>query len=175
MAIRKVRLTEAELTRLIKNIVTETQSEMDTETTTRTDVVKALGAFFSKYKGKLRSDKEEIMSAVDEFKSEEMNERYLQESDDDEDEEMNDIHSRMSSFKEKSMIGGGFTAAALGFLGYIGNVMGWSETTITTKINEFTQTFGAGNYTGPITVAMVAAGLGIAFRGIANRYNRQNR
>ena len=29
MAIRKVRLTEAELTRLIKNIVTETQAEME--------------------------------------------------------------------------------------------------------------------------------------------------
>ena len=70
---------------------------------------------------------------------------------------------------------GGFTMAALGFLGYIGNVMGWSESTMTTKIHEFTEMLGAGNYTGPITVAMIVAGLGIAFRGIANKYNRENR
>ena len=170
MATRKVILTERELTSLIKRIIRETE-EMDSKKTTKQDMVDALGAFFSKHKSKLRSDKEDIMSAADDFKSEEMNERYLQEGDEDED----DIDSRKSSFKEKLMKRGGFTMAALGFLGYIGNVMGWSESTMTTKIHEFTEMLGAGNYTGPITVAMIVAGLGIAFRGIANKYNRENR
>jgi hypothetical protein len=170
MATRKVILTERELTSLIKRIIRETE-EMDSKKATKKDMVDALGAFFSKYKSKLRSDKEDIMSAADDFKSEEMNERYLQEGDEDED----DIDSRKSSFKEKLMKRGGFTMAALGFLGYIGNVMGWSESTMTTKIHEFTEMFGTGNYAGPITVAMIAAGLGIAFRGIANKYNRENR
>ena len=156
MATRKVILTERELTSLIKRIIRETE-EMDSKKTTKQDMVDALGAFFSKHKSKLRS--------------EEMNERYLQEGDEDED----DIDSRKSSFKEKLMKRGGFTMAALGFLGYIGNVMGWSESTMTTKIHEFTEMLGAGNYTGPITVAMIVAGLGIAFRGIANKYNRENR
>lgn len=174
MATRKVILTERELTNLIKKIVRETE-EMDSKMTTKKDVVDALGAFFSKYKSKLRSDKEDIMSAADDFKSEEMNERYLQEGDEDEDEDEDDIYSRKSSFKEKLMKIGGFTTAAIGFLGYIGNVMGWSESTMTSKIHEFTQTFGVGNYAGPITVAMIVAGLGMAFRGIANKYNRENR
>lgn len=172
MATRKVILTERELTSLIKRIIRETE-EMDSQMATKKDMVDTLGAFFSKHKRKLQHDKEDIMAAAEEFASEEMTESYLNEED--EDEEMNDIDSRKSSFKEKLMIGGGFTSAALGFLGYIGNVMGWSESTMTTKIHEFTEMFGTGNYAGPITVAMIAAGLGIAFRGIANRYNRINK
>lgn len=174
MAIRKIRLTEAQLTRLIGRIVEEAETELDTEKVTKRDMEKALGAFFSKYEDKLRDDKDEIMAAAREFKSEELNEKYLQESDDYEDD-MNDINSRKSSFGEKLMIGGGFTTAALGFLGFIGNIMGWSESKLTTKIHEFTEMFGAGNYMGPITVGMIATGLGIAFRGITKRYDRIGR
>jgi hypothetical protein len=171
MATRKVILTERELTNLIKRIVRETE-EMDSKKATKSDVVDALGGFFSKYKSKLRSDKEDIMSVADDFKSEEMNERYLQEGDEDEDD---NINSRKSSFKEKLMKTGGFTMAALGLVGFIGRSMGWSEFETTTKIYEYIEQFGAGNYSGPITVAMIVAGLGIAFRGMVNKYNRENR
>lgn len=173
MAKRRIRLTESQLTRLIGRIVEESEKEMDSQKTTKKDVENALGAFFSKYEDMLRDDKDEIMAAAREFKSEEMDEKYLQESDDY--EEMDDIDSRKSSFREKLMIGGGFTTAALGFLGFIGNIMGWSESKLTTKIHEFTEMFGAGNYMGPITVGMIATGLGIAFRGITKRYDRIGR
>jgi len=170
MATRKVILTERELTSLIERIIKETE-EMDSHRATKKDMVQTLGAFFSKYKNKLRADKEDIMIAADEFEYEEMSEGYLHEGDEDEDE---DIDSRKSSFKYKMMQLGGFTTAALGFLGFIGRTMGWSEFETTTKINQFVEQFGTGNYAGPITVAMIVAGLGIAFRGMASRWHEKN-
>ncbi len=180
MATRKVILTERELTSLIRRIIQETE-EMDsskskkrrTKKATKTDVVDTLGDFFSKHKSKLRGDEEKIMMAAKKFASKEVSERYLQEGDEDEDD--NNIEDRKSSFRDKLMTRGGFTMAALGLVGVIGRSMGWSEFETTTKIFQFMEELGTGQYSGPITVAMIVAGLGMAIRGIANKYNRENR
>ena len=82
------------------------------------------------------------------------------------------LSDRMARFKEKAMMRGGLGMAAMGALGLAGESMGWSEHELTTKIHEFVESFGAGNYSGPITVAMIAAGLALAFRGRSKQYQR---
>ena len=93
----------------------------------------------------------------------EMTESYLNENKKD----------RFSSFKEKSMIGGGLATMITGMITALGEFTGWSESELTMKIHEFVEQFGAGPYSGPITVAMVFAGLVIAFKGISKRYDRK--
>jgi hypothetical protein len=43
------------------------------------------------------------------------------------------------------------------------------------KIHTFIEQAGAGNYTGPISVAMVAAGLALALKGMDVKYRRTNK
>jgi hypothetical protein len=54
----------------------------------------------------------------------------------------------------------------------LGEFTGWSESELTTKIHEFVEQFGAGPYSGPITMAMVFAGLVMALRGTIKRGER---
>lgn len=166
MATRKVILTERELTSLIKRIIRETK-EMENEggEMTKKEAIGAIADFFKqevlpelspmeKRKLKMKVDGGSAMS--------------LEEGDDDD----MDLNDRKSSFKEKLMMRGGGAMTAAGILGYIGSVMGWSEFETTTKIHEFVEQFGAGNYAGPITVAMIAAGLALAFKGRSEKFKR---
>lgn len=85
MAIRKVRLTEAELTRLIKNIVMETQSEMEEGwledkfkdvkrfTTGHGDMGEKMGAK-SKFKKDLKEIESEVLSDIEKFRYEDESE-----------------------------------------------------------------------------------------------------
>jgi hypothetical protein len=41
------------------------------------------------------------------------------------------------------------------------------------KIHDFVEQFGAGPYSGPITIAMVFAGLVLALRGASKMYDRK--
>ena len=70
------------------------------------------------------------------------------------------------------MIGGGISAAVTGMVGFASQVAGWSQTELVSKIHEFFQSFGYGEYTGPLTVAMIAAGLVVALKGYSDRANR---
>jgi hypothetical protein len=60
----------------------------------------------------------------------------------------------------------------MGLIGALGEITGWSEFETTRKIHDFVESFGAGNYSGPITMAMIAAGLALALKGRAMRYKR---
>jgi len=176
MAIRKVRLTEAELTRLIKNIVTETQMEMDMgmenegEEISKKEAVDLIADFFKQevLPELSMSQKQKLKTKTMMRPSRSLGERHLEE---DEDEDSN-ISNRRGNFRDQLMMKGGGAMAASGALGYVGSVMGWSEFETTTKIHEFIEMAGAGNYTGPITVAMIAAGLALSFKGMANKFNR---
>jgi len=88
-----------------------------------------------------------------------------------EDDEMSK-DDRRSDFREKLMMRGGGLMTGAGILGVIGRSMGWSEFETTSKIYEFIEQFGAGEYSGPITVAMIVAGLTMAFKGRADKYKR---
>ena len=182
MAIRKVRLTEAELTRLIKNIVTETQSEMEMdmgmenegEEISKKEAVDLIADFFKQeVLPELSSaQKHKLKMKVDGGSSRALGGRHLEEGDDDED---SNISNRRGNFRDQLMMKGGGAMAAAGLVGLIGSSMGWSEFETTTKIHEFIEMAGAGNYTGPITVAMIAAGLAISFKGKVNKFNRSGK
>ncbi len=174
MAARKVILTERELTSLIRKIIRETE-EKDTNKASKKDVESALAKFFKKevLPELSSSEKNKIMRKADMMEMKELEEMSLYEADE-EDEDSDDIKSRKANFKDKLMTRGGFTMAALGLVGVIGRSMGWSEYETTTKIFQFMEELGTGQYSGPITVAMIAAGLGMAIKGIANKYNREN-
>jgi hypothetical protein len=92
----------------------------------------------------------------------EMTEEYLNE----------DLRDRFKSFKEKAMIGGGLATMVTGMITSLGEFTGYSESELTMRIHDFVEGFGAGRYSGPITVAMVFAGITMALKGYADRGNR---
>lgn len=92
--------------------------------------------------------------------------------DEEEDEEMGNLHSRRANRREKGMIRGGLALSAASAVAAVSQFMGWSESETLSKIHDYVQEFGAGNYTGPITMAMVAAGLAIALKGADMRTRR---
>ena len=168
---RKIRLTESELTTLIKRMVEQAQDnmEMDMETNgeeemEKPEVVDLIADFFKKrVLPKLDPEEKDELKHITKKATPEMTESYLNE----------DKKDRFSSFKEKAMIGGGFGTMLTGMITALGEFTGWSESDLTMKIHEFVEQFGAGPYSGPITIAMVFAGLVIALRGISKRYDRK--
>ena len=92
----------------------------------------------------------------------EMTEEYLNE----------DLRDRFKSFKEKAMIGGGLATMVAGMITSLGEFTGYSEAELTMRIHDFVEKFGFGSYAGPITVAMVFAGLTLALKGYSDRHNR---
>lgn len=84
------------------------------------------------------------------------------------------LKDRMSNFKEKAMMGVGYAMTATGFVGIASQVTGWSESELMTGLHEYFQSFGFDQSTGPITVAMIAAGLALALKGYSDRGNRLN-
>ena len=166
---RKIRLTESELTTLIKRMVEQAQDNMDMETNgeeemEKPEVVDLIADFFKKrVLPKLDPEEKDELKHITKKATPEMTESYLNE----------DKKDRFSSFKEKAMIGGGFGTMLTGMITALGEFTGWSESDLTMKIHEFVEQFGAGPYSGPITIAMVFAGLVIALRGISKRYDRK--
>ncbi len=168
---RKIRLTENELTTLIKRMVEQSKEDMDMdmeydeeqEELSKTEAVDLIANFFkTKFLPKIDSeDKSELRDMASEL-GPEIKEHYLNE----------DLKSRFKNFKEKSMIGGGLSTAVTGLVGFASQIAGWSETELMTKIHDYFQYFGYGQYTGPLTVAMIAAGLVVALKGYSDRANR---
>lgn len=172
---RTIRLTESEFHNLVRRLVIEAQEEMmDTEIELNTDeegedlskgdVVNLISKFFKKEVLPDLDPEEtaELKSELGEEGMAHLSEMYINEN----------LGDRISNFKEKAVMRGGLGVAAMGAIGALGEITGWSEHEMTTKIHDFVQSFGAGNYSGPITLAMVAAGLAMALKGRAMRYNR---
>ena len=170
---RKIRLTESELTTLIKRMVEQAKDNMDMDMDMETngeeemekpEVVDLIADFFKKrVLPKLDPEEKDELKHITKKATPEMTESYLNE----------DKKDRFSSFKEKAMIGGGFGTMLTGMITALGEFTGWSESDLTMKIHEFVEQFGAGPYSGPITIAMVFAGLVIALRGLSKRYDRK--
>ena len=177
---KKIRLTESEFHSLIRKIVKETQREMgemdyedmeiedmdveEGEELSKGDVVDLIAQFFRNEVLPELSPEEkfEIKKELGQEGISQLSEMFLNEN----------LSDRIAKFKEKAMMRGGLGLAAMGALGLAGESMGWSEHELTTKIHEFVESFGFGNYSGPITVAMIAAGLALAFRGRSKKYER---
>ena len=174
---RKIRLTESELTTLIKRMVEQAQEDMgmeyneeddmeygeEQEKMSKSEAVDLIADFFkTELLPNISSeDKSELKHMAREV-GPEINEHYLNE----------DLKSRFKNFKEKTMIGGGISAAVTGIVGFASQIAGWSQTELMTKLHDFFQSFGYAEMTGPLTVAMIAAGLVAALKGYSDRANR---
>jgi hypothetical protein len=174
---RKIRLTESELTTLIKRMVEQAQEDMgmeyneeddmeygeEQEEMSKSEAVDLIADFFkTELLPNISSeDKSELKHMAREV-GPEINEHYLNE----------DLKSRFKNFKEKTMIGGGISAAVTGMVGFASQVAGWSQTELMSKLHDFFQSFGYAEMTGPLTVAMIAAGLVAALKGYSDRANR---
>lgn len=162
-----VRLTESDLTDLIKRIVEESENDMESteeqeEKLSKKEAVDLIADFFKKRVLRKMDDEE-----IEELKQK-TSPKGLQEED-------KDSKSRMSNFKEKMMIRGGLGVAAAGVIATLGEFTGWSESAILSKIHSFIEHAGVGNYAGPISMAMVAAGLALALKGVDVKYRRTNK
>lgn len=174
MAIKKIRLTESELTRLIKRIVEDAENDMgmgfndeDESDMTKQDAIKLIADFFE----------EEVLPELTPREKRELKNRTNNSHSKGihEEEEDTNLRGRMSNFKNKMMVRGGLGMAATGAIAALGEFTGWSEAEILVKIHEFVESAGAGTYSGPISVAMVAAGLALALKGKDMEYRRSNR
>jgi len=182
---RKIRLTESELTTLIKRMVEQAQDDMgmkhmgghgmeymedddmgyedEEEELSKPEVVDIIADFFkSEVLPELAPEERSELKHMARKATPEMTEAYLNE----------DLKDRFSSFKEKAMIGGGLGTMVTGMITALGEFTGWSQYELTSKIHQFVEQFGAGSYSGPITVAMVFAGIALALKGYSDRSNR---
>ena len=196
MAKRIVRLTETDLRRIVKRVIKEDMCGMD-------DVNPTYGNLnLSKYSNDDLNDleggelsKSEVVDLISDFFKEEilpeltpeesrmlerkvnepnsgrMSERRIRENED----MPRGMGGRNAAFGEKAMMGGGAGLALSGAITALGSITGWSEFELTTKIHDFVEMAGAGNYSGPISLAMVAAGLALAFKGRSIQYGRTGR
>ena len=170
---RKIRLTESEFHSLIKRIIIETQNEMGMESDDqemdnesdyskmdKSEVVNTIADFFKKKLRRLDDEQiEDLEDIVSDQEVEGLTEMFLRE----------DISDRMKSFKEKAMMRGGLGMMGAGALGMISQAMGYTDAgELMTKIHDIVQSMGGG----PVSTAMVFAGLLLALKGRVDRDTR---
>lgn len=176
MAIKRIRLTESQLTSLIKRIVEDTENDMgmemgmdfndeDDSDMTPQGAIRKIAEFL----------KDEVLS---DLSPREINtlERKVEKSENNVSEniyeEDEDLSSRRASRREKMMMRGGLGMSATGAVLSLGEFMGYSESQITSMLHDLNSMAGLERYTGPVTVAMVFAGLALALKGLDSRYRR---
>ena len=178
MAIKKIRLTESELTRLVSRLVEEAEEKMMNDTEfdfdemddemddelTKQDAIAKIAEFLKsevlpdlspRQMNKLKDKVEDAETVTENI--------Y-------EDEE--DLSSRKASRREKMLMRGGLGMAAVGAVAALGEFMGYSEFETTSMIHDINHMAGLERYTGPVTVAMVFAGLAMALYGLDKRVRR---
>lgn len=177
MATRTIRLTESELTRLIKRIVEDTESEIDdleNESSdgemTKKEAIQKIADFLDSELTKRQKDK--LEDKINDKKMDESRrrrfERSLREGD-------KDLSSRRGNFKDNLKIAGGIGMAATGAVAALGNIMGYAGQELTAMLHDITQQAGLEQYTGPVTYAMVAAGIALLLKGASDKYDRTQR
>ena len=139
--------------------------DMSNDDMSKDEMIKKIAEFLkSNVLADITTKEESILKQLASSVAPEINENYLNEG----------LRDRMSKFKERAMIGGGLSTLAIGFVGFVSQVTGWSQSEIMSGLHEYFQSFGQGQNTGPITVAMIAAGLALALKGYSDRGNRLN-
>jgi hypothetical protein len=178
MAIKKIRLTESELTRLVRRLVEESEEkimndtefdfdnmddEMDDELT-KQDAIAKIAEFL---KSEVLPDlsPRQMNKLKDKVEDAETVTENIYEDDE-------DLSSRKASRREKMLMRGGLGMAAVGAVAALGEFMGYSEFETTAMIHDINHMAGLERYTGPVTVAMVFAGLAMALYGLDKRVRR---
>ena len=170
---RKIRLTESAFHSLIRRLVIETKEKMDDEDSDHEDMdnesdyskmskEKAIKKIADYLKSELtKNEEQKLKNKLDESR------RYGRRLYEDEDK---DLSSRRSGSLGKSIKRGGLALSATGAVAALGSIMGYSEGKLTSLIHDITASAGLGNYTGPVTYAMIAAGLAMALYGRSMEY-----
>ena len=180
MAIKEIRLTESELTKLIKIMVKEVKDDMETkfndedessnDKMTKKEAIEKIADFLDSELTKRQ--KEKLEDKINDKKMEESRsiryERSLREGD-------KNLSSRRGNFKDNLKIAGGIGIAATGAVAALGNIMGYAGQDLTAMIHDITQQAGLEQYTGPVTYGMVAAGIALLFKGLSDKYDRKQR
>ena len=172
---RKIRLTESAFHSLIRRIVIETKEKMDDEDSDHEDMdnesdykkmskEKAIKKIADYLKKELtKNEEQKLKNKLDESR------RYGRRLYEDEEK---DLSSRRSGGLGKSIKRGGLALSATGAVAALGSIMGYSEGKLTSLIHDITANAGLGEYTGPVTYAMIAAGLAIALYGRSMEYKK---
>ena len=168
---RKIRLTESEFHSLVRRLVRETEEEMmsiemddeEFEGMSKEDTVHAVADFFKRKLRRLDSDEiEELEDMVVNSETEDLTEMFLRE----------DISDRKKSFKEKAMIRGGIGMMGAGMLGMISQAMGYTDAgDLMIAVHDYVDKMGGG----PVSTAVLIAGLVMALKGAADRSLRTGR
>jgi hypothetical protein len=164
MAIKKIRLTESELTRLVRRLVEESEEKIMNDTEFD----------FDNMDDEMDDEltKQDAIAKIAEFlKSEvlpDLSPRQMNKLKD----KVEDLSSRKASRREKMLMRGGLGMAAVGAVAALGEFMGYSEFETTAMIHDINHMAGLERYTGPVTVAMVFAGLAMALYGLDKRVRR---
>ena len=181
---RKIRLTESEFHRLVRRLVIETKEKMDDENLDHEDMDNesdyskmtketAIKKIADYLKSELTQPEKEKLKNKIQDKIEESRRRYGRYLNEEDDEDKN-LSSRKSDRKEKIAIGSGAAISATGAVAALGSIMGYAEGQLTSMIHDITAHAGLGGFTGPVTYAMIAAGLALLFKGIDMRHRRKN-
>ena len=172
---RKIRLTESAFHSLIRRLVIETKEKMDDEDSDHEDMdnesdyskmskEKAIKKIADYLKSELtKNEEQKLKNKLDESRR---HGRRLYEDED------KDLSSRRSGSLGKSIKRGGLALTATGAVAALGSIMGYSESQLTSLIHDITASAGLGNYTGPVTYAMIAAGLAMALYGRKMEYEK---
>ena len=173
---RKIRLTESAFHSLIRRLVIETKEKMDEEDSDNDDMgngsndskktkeEKAIKKIADYLKSKLTPvKKEKLKNKLDESR---IYSRRLYEDDD------KDLSSRKSGSLGKTIKRGGLALSTTGAVAALGSIMGYSESELTSMIHDITANADLGQYTGPVTYAMIAAGLAMALYGRNMEYKK---
>ena len=168
---RKIRLTESEFHSLVRRLVREAEEEMmsitmddeESEGMSKEDTVHAVADFFKRKLKRLDSDEiEELEDMVVNSETEDLTEMFLRE----------DISDRKKSFKEKAMIRGGIGMMGAGMLGMISQAMGYTDAgDLMIAVHDYVDKMGGG----PVSTAVLIAGLVMALKGAADRGLRTGR
>ena len=184
---RVVRLTERDLTNLIKKIVKESMEDSEEMIDFEE---KDFGDEFDREVDYGKMTKEDAIERIADFlKSEvlpelsprELNmlkrktqdvESPMEPMNEEDEEDFSDLKSRRSSRREKGMIRGGLGLAGTSAVALLGEFMGYSESDLTSMLHDINQMAGLGKYTGPVGVGLVALGLAAALKGLDMRMRR---
>ena len=172
---KEIRLSESAFHSLIRRLVIETKEKMDDEDSDHEDMDNesdyskmtketAIKKIADYLKSELSKNQEEkLKNKLDESR------RYGRRLYEDEDK---DLSSRRSGGLGKTIKRGGLALSATGAVAALGSIMGYAGNELTSLIHDITASAGLGNYTGPVTYAMIAAGLAMALYGRSMEYKK---
>lgn len=191
---RVIRLTERDLSNLIKKIVRESMEDekemIDTDfdyseedysdedysdeendfgKMSKEDAIQKIADFLSSEVLPELSPRELSMLKR---KTKDVESPMDQMNENEDEEEFNDLDSRRASRREKGMIRGGLATAGASAVALLGEFMGYSEFEMTNMLHDINHMAGLGRYTGPVGVGLVALGLAAALKGLDMRMRR---